>query len=97
MKKGREDQGRAAVKRIHYFGRLGSRRTRFSKERLGGKGASLAYMRSLGLPVPPGLHHHHRGLRRVLRPGSEASPGAHGPGGREPGEAGKGDGEGVRR
>ncbi|MFO8172686.1 MAG: pyruvate, phosphate dikinase [Longimicrobiales bacterium] len=42
-------------KRIHYFGRLGSRRTRFSKERLGGKGASLAYMRSLGLPVPPGF------------------------------------------
>jgi len=42
-------------KRIHYFGRLGSRRTVFSKERLGGKGASLAYMRSLGLPVPPGF------------------------------------------
>ncbi len=42
-------------KRIHYFGRKGSRRTRFSKERLGGKGASLAYMRSLGLPVPPGF------------------------------------------
>jgi pyruvate,orthophosphate dikinase len=42
-------------KRIHYFGRLGSRRTRFSTDRLGGKGASLAYMRSLGLPVPPGF------------------------------------------
>jgi pyruvate,orthophosphate dikinase len=42
-------------KRIHYFGRLGSRRTRFSAERLGGKGASLAYMHSLGLPVPPGF------------------------------------------
>ncbi len=42
-------------KRIHYFGKMGSRRTRFSKERLGGKGASLAYMRSLGLPVPPGF------------------------------------------
>jgi len=42
-------------KRIHYFGKLGSRRTRFSKERLGGKGASLAYMHSLGLPVPPGF------------------------------------------
>ena len=44
-----------AVKRIHYFGKLGSRRTRFSKDRLGGKGASLAYMRSMGLPVPPGF------------------------------------------
>ncbi len=42
-------------KRIHYFGKLGSRRTQFSKDRLGGKGASLAYMRSLGLPVPPGF------------------------------------------
>ncbi len=42
-------------KRIHYFGRSGSRRTHFSKERLGGKGASLAYMRALGLPVPPGF------------------------------------------
>ncbi len=41
--------------RIHYFGKLGSRRTRFSKEILGGKGASLAYMRALGLPVPPGF------------------------------------------
>ncbi len=41
--------------RIHYFGRSGSRRTQFSKERLGGKGVSLAYMRSLGLPVPPGF------------------------------------------
>jgi pyruvate, orthophosphate dikinase len=41
--------------RMHYFGRLGSRRTEFSSERLGGKGASLAHMRSLGLPVPPGF------------------------------------------
>lgn len=42
-------------RRVHYFGKLGSRRTEFSKELLGGKGASLAYMRSLGLPVPPGF------------------------------------------
>jgi pyruvate, orthophosphate dikinase len=42
-------------RRVHYFGKLGSRRTEFSRERLGGKGASLAYMRSLGLPVPPGF------------------------------------------
>jgi len=52
---GRRIQSVTPEKRIHYFGRLGSRRTRFSKERLGGKGASLAYMRSLGLPVPPGF------------------------------------------
>ncbi|MGD2120940.1 MAG: pyruvate, phosphate dikinase [Gemmatimonadota bacterium] len=55
MKKGKQIRTVPAVKRIHYFGKLGSRRTRFSAERLGGKGASLAYMRSLGLPVPPGF------------------------------------------
>ncbi len=53
--RGRRIRSVRPEKRIHYFGRLGSRRTRFSKERLGGKGASLAYMRSLGLPVPPGF------------------------------------------
>lgn len=55
MKKGRKIRAVPPVKRIHYFGRLGSRRTQFSVDRLGGKGASLAYMRSLGLPVPPGF------------------------------------------
>ncbi len=55
MKKGKKVRTVPPVKRIHYFGRLGSRRTRFSVDRLGGKGASLAYMRSLGLPVPPGF------------------------------------------
>ncbi len=55
MKKGKNIRVAPPVKRIHYFGKLGSRRTRFSKDRLGGKGASLAYMRSLGLPVPPGF------------------------------------------
>jgi len=55
MKKGKKIRVVPAVKRIHYFGRSGSRRTRFSKARLGGKGVSLAYMRSLGLPVPPGF------------------------------------------
>lgn len=53
--RGRKVRAGPPEKRIHYFGRLGSRRTRFSKDRLGGKGASLAYMRSLGLPVPPGF------------------------------------------
>lgn len=53
--RGRKVRAVPPEKRIHYFGRLGSRRTRFSKDRLGGKGASLAYMRSLGLPVPPGF------------------------------------------
>jgi len=55
MKKGKKIRVVPPVKRIHYFGKLGSRRTQFSRDRLGGKGASLAYMRSLGLPVPPGF------------------------------------------
>jgi pyruvate,orthophosphate dikinase len=55
MNKGRNIRVVPPVKRIHYFGQSGSRRTQFSAERLGGKGASLAYMRSLGLPVPPGF------------------------------------------
>ena len=33
---------------------------------LGGKGANLAEMTSIGLPCTPGLHHHHRGLHSVL-------------------------------
>ena len=55
MAKGKKIRVVPPEKRIHYFGKLGSRRTRFSAERLGGKGVSLAYMRSLGLPVPPGF------------------------------------------
>ena len=33
---------------------------------LGGKGANLADMASLGVPVPPGFTDHHRGLQRLL-------------------------------
>ena len=33
---------------------------------LGGKGANLAEMTGIGLPVPPGLHDHHRGLQPLL-------------------------------
>ena len=36
------------------------------RELLGGKGANLAEMTNIGLPVPQGLHHHHRGLHPVL-------------------------------
>ncbi|MHC4781241.1 MAG: PEP/pyruvate-binding domain-containing protein, partial [Planctomycetota bacterium] len=55
IQKGKKIRVVPPEKRIHYFGKLGSRRTRFSRDRLGGKGLSLAYMRSLGLPVPPGF------------------------------------------
>ena len=36
------------------------------KNLLGGKGANLAEMASLGLPVAAWLHDHHRSLHRVL-------------------------------
>ena len=35
------------------------------KDLLGGKGANLAEMTNMGLPVPPGLHDHDRGLPGV--------------------------------
>ena len=36
------------------------------KDLLGGKGAGLSEMTNAGLPVPARLHHHHRGLPRLL-------------------------------
>ena len=35
------------------------------KDLLGGKGANLAEMTNLGLPVPPGFIDHHRGVPPV--------------------------------
>ena len=46
------------------------------KPLLGGKGANLAEMCRIGLPVPPGLHHHHRGLHLLLRPQADLPAGA---------------------
>ena len=37
------------------------------RELLGGKGANLAEMTKIGLPVPQGLHNFHRGMHSVLR------------------------------
>ncbi len=42
-------------KRVHYFGKTKSEGTKEMKELLGGKGANLAEMTSIGLPVPPGF------------------------------------------
>ena len=42
-------------------------------ELLGGKGANLAEMASLGLARAARLHHHHQGLRRLLRAGPQAA------------------------
>jgi len=44
-----------AQKRVHYFGKTKSEGSRDMKELLGGKGANLAEMTSIGLPVPPGF------------------------------------------
>ena len=50
---------------VYSFGQAdGSRR-----ELLGGKGAGLADMTAASLPVPPGVHHHHGGMPRLLRLG----------------------------
>jgi len=42
-------------KRIHFFGKTKSEGTKEMKDLLGGKGANLAEMTSIGLPVPPGF------------------------------------------
>ncbi|MCP4283296.1 MAG: pyruvate, phosphate dikinase [Gammaproteobacteria bacterium] len=44
-----------ARKRVHYFGKTKSEGTKEMKELLGGKGANLAEMTSIGLTVPPGF------------------------------------------
>lgn len=43
------------------------------KDLLGGKGANLAEMTQLGLPVPPGIHDQHGCL--PLLPGERRNPG----------------------
>jgi pyruvate,orthophosphate dikinase len=45
----------ATKKRVHYFGKTKSEGTKEMKDLLGGKGANLAEMTSIGLPVPPGF------------------------------------------
>ena len=42
-------------KRVHYFGKTKSEGSKEMKALLGGKGANLAEMTSIGLPVPPGF------------------------------------------
>jgi pyruvate, orthophosphate dikinase len=44
-----------ALKRVFYFGKLKTEGTVKMKDSLGGKGANLADMTSIGLPVPPGF------------------------------------------
>lgn len=42
-------------KRVYFFGRSQTEGTKDLKQLLGGKGANLAEMTSIGLPVPPGF------------------------------------------
>src|SRR5262245_47747213 len=44
-----------ATKMIYYFGRIKTEGNGKQKQLLGGKGANLAEMTSIGLPVPPGF------------------------------------------
>ncbi len=44
-----------SIKRVYYFGKSKSEGSKDMKELLGGKGANLAEMTSIGLPVPPGF------------------------------------------
>ena len=45
----------AANKMVYYFGKTRTEGKGLSKHLLGGKGANLAEMTSIGLPVPPGF------------------------------------------
>ena len=44
-----------AAKRVYYFGKTKTDGRRDQRQLLGGKGANLADMTSIGLPVPPGF------------------------------------------
>ena len=70
--------GRMAQKRIYTFGGGKAEGNKDMKDLLGGKGAGLAEMSQHRHPGPAGLHHHDRGLHRVLPLRQEAAEGARG-------------------
>ncbi len=47
--------GKSSNKMVYYFGPSGSDGNGQMKQLLGGKGANLAEMTTIGLPVPPGF------------------------------------------
>ena len=51
----RKPARRKGAKMVYYFGRSGTEGKASQKQLLGGKGANLADMTSIGLPVPPGF------------------------------------------
>jgi pyruvate,orthophosphate dikinase len=58
-----------AQKRVYFFGSGKAEGNATMKELLGGKGANLAEMTSLGVPVPPGFTIATKvcGLQRILQ------------------------------
>lgn len=60
----------STVKRVYTFGNKQAEGNDKMRELLGGKGANLAEMNLVGIPVPPGIHHHHRSMYGILREGT---------------------------
>ena len=65
-------QGESMTKWVYFFGGGKADGKPDMKDLLGGKGANLAEMSHHRHPRPARLHHHHRGLRRLLRQRQEA-------------------------
>ena len=55
------------AKWVYFFGAGKAEGDGTQRALLGGKGAGLAEMSRIGLPVPPGLHHHDGSLHLLLR------------------------------
>lgn len=55
-----------ANKNVYFFGNKKAEGSAKMKDLLGGKGANLAEMTSLGIPVPPRIYHFHRSLQAIL-------------------------------
>ena len=53
------------MKRVYTFGDGKAEGNAEMRNLLGGKGANLAEMNLLGMPVPPRFHYHHRSLQRI--------------------------------
>lgn len=53
-------------KRVYTFGNGQAEGKAGMRNLLGGKGANLAEMNLIGVPVPPGLYNYNRSLHRIL-------------------------------
>jgi pyruvate,orthophosphate dikinase len=61
-------------KYVYFFGGGEAEGNTTMKEMLGGKGANLAEMTSIGLPVPPGFTMHHRSAAKYYKPSRRSCP-----------------------